>query len=577
MDVLFFNPPRSRQQHDHVLNTTLLWLASSLRADGLAASIRAPSGMRLEEEVVGTIEVEQPRFAAIACKWWNTLYGALRVASVIRRHFPHLPIVVGGHTASTFPAELIATGLIDIVLLGDVDHSLTHLAVHGEVSHGVTSCGYHPPVTNGTRASLLDDIELEPIHRLIDQPDIVPGYVWLGRGCCHPCFYCLESRDSGMRIMGRGAPRMRQVAAVARDAAALAGRSQLIFDYEHPSTARTERFLSDLGAALPQSFRSCYYFHWGLPTPAIIDALSERFDQVGICLDIQVFAAAHRHDLSCRKLIKPYVSDEAIRGLLQYVERKSNVHVDATGIVGMPLETTQHREQGLAFIESLSRDFACVRDWRFSPLHVIPGTPLAGDAHFLDLDVLRRSFQDFYEFTKESYESEVGYYSTERALHPYGVHPAGQKWAIVDFMKDASARLDESRSGKRSVVIKRTGASAAVDLTDPFTPLPTLFAALADRTLRDFGAERLTISLGPRTWFHHSWMDYSSESGENSATKCGLARDAAVLEAQFRARLAPYKKITLAAAPRRWGVIADVVASLTRHDRQSAIEMGSTP
>jgi len=68
MDVLFFNPPRSRRTHDHVLNMTLLWLASSLRSAGHGAAIRMPSGASMEADVVTAIERERPRFVAKRCQ-----------------------------------------------------------------------------------------------------------------------------------------------------------------------------------------------------------------------------------------------------------------------------------------------------------------------------------------------------------------------------------------------------------------------------------------------------------------------------------------------------------------------------
>ena len=562
VDVLFLNPPRTRRKDDHIINMTLLWLASSLHAGGREAVIRLPSGKTLEADVVAAVEATRPRYVAIACKWWNTLYGVLEVAGAVRKHFPEITILVGGHTASTFPRELIATGLIDIVLIGDVDRSLHRVVERGEVENGFTPAGYWPAQTDAGPEASLDTVELLPPHLLTDRPDIVPGYIWLGRGCCFTCFYCVENRNSGKTILGRGLPRVRDVEAIARDARALAGRSQLIFDYELPSSTRTERFLADMCRAMPESFSSCYYFHWGLPTPAIIDLLSERFEQVGICLDVQIFSEPHRRRLSQQRLIKPFVSDAAITGILEHIERKPNVHVDATGIVGMPYETAEDREHGLAFIEGMMANFDCVRDWRFSPLHVIPGTPLGSAETFCDLQVVRRSFDDFCAFTREAYESEVDYYATGRSIHPYGVFPKGQPSAIPDFMRESAVRLEAKRNAKRGLHITRRNGTASIELRDPYAPLPALFEILQDERMSNPEVVELELSLGARTWFHRSWIDYTSESGENSATKCNLTGDARLLEAAFTDRLGAFERISLRPAGGRWGVLANVAAAL---------------
>lgn len=554
--MIFFNPPRSRRHDDHVLNTPMLWLASSLRSVGVEAIVRMPSGNNLDKDIVSVINAEQPHLVAISCKWWNTLYGALQVARTVRRHFPKLRIVVGGHTASSFPRELLGTGLIDVVLLGDCDDSILQLALDGTVSNGFTVTGYHPPCPPSGRLRPLDDVTLAPLHLLTDRPDAVPGYLWLGRGCNFPCFYCQENRETGKRILGRDGPRMRNVEAIRRDAMALKGRTQIILDYEHPSKQKTERFLSKLCSVLPDTFKSCYYFDWGLPNPKLVDALSRKFEQVAICLDIQVFDESHRQELSGRRLIKPFVPDEKIFRLLDHIEGLSNVHVDATGIVGMPFETAGKRENALAFIERVMNEYTCVRDWRFSPLHVIPGTPLAENERFHDLDVVRRSFEDFLSFTEESYKEEVDYYSTRRSFHPFGVYPAGQPSAIIDFVVEAEARLGSVRDRKRHIVVQRSGGDTRVEIGDPFTPLPTLFSTLNDPKIVGATPGRLTIKLAPRTWFHGSWSDYTSESGENSATKCGLAQNAGALERKFNTLLAAFTDVRFVPAAGQWGIIS---------------------
>ena len=188
VDMLFFNPPKTRHQGDHVLNTAMLWLASSLIERGCEAVVRMPSGATLIEDVAASIEADRPKYVAISCKWWNTLYGAMEVARAVRRYSPRLPIVVGGHTASTFPQELIDTGLFDIALLGDVDDSLCELVVNHQVSHGYTRSGYHPPRSPNTAQMRIDDVVLAPLDILTDQQAMVPGYVWTGRGCSHECF-----------------------------------------------------------------------------------------------------------------------------------------------------------------------------------------------------------------------------------------------------------------------------------------------------------------------------------------------------------------------------------------------------
>jgi radical SAM superfamily enzyme YgiQ (UPF0313 family) len=536
----------------------MLWLASSLIARGHEAVVRMPSGASLVDDVAASIEANRPKYVAISCKWWNTLYGAMEVARAVRRSFPGLPIVAGGHTASAFPQELIGTGLFDIVLLGDVDESLIELVGNHQVSHGYTRSGYHPPLSRSGQ-TLIDNVPLAPLDVMVDQEALVPGYVWTGRGCCRECFYCFENRETGRRILGRERPRLRAAEAVALDVDRLQSHSQLILDYEHPSPGRTFRFMAELIERLPRRIVSCYYFHWGLPTPALLDLLSARFNHVGICLDVQAFAEQHRKQLANERLIKPYFSDRALLDVLEHAARCGNIDVDASGIIGMPLETPADRERGTALIEELTEQNECVRDWRFSPLHVIPGTSLAAESKFYNLEVVRRNFEDFAAFTEESYERELPYYARARRHHPYGVHPVGQPYAIVDFMAEAEARFAKVRAAKQDVRLAVQGDGATIHLRDPYAPLASLFRMLDDGRLTKAAPRQLAIHLGPRTWFHNAWTDYTSESGENSSTRSDIKKNASpntVLADQF----ARFERVVLEPPTAQWGVVGAALA-----------------
>lgn len=447
----------------------------------------------------------------------------------------------------------MATGAVDIVLLGDVDQSLVQLARDGVLSHAVTKDGY-VPLQDDPGASTLDELTIPPLGDVIDRPDLVPGYVWVGRGCAFSCFYCLENREDGQRVLGRANARLRSAAAVARDAERLSPRTQLIFDYEHPSPTETLAFVEDLCVRKPASFTSCYYFCWGLPSDDLLEVLSSAFAHVAICLDVQVFGERLRERLAKRALIKPFFPDEAIRRTLACAESKGNVLVDATGVVGMPLESSEDREAGLSAIERASKNFDCVRDWRFSPLHVIPGTVLSRSPRFQDLEVQRRGFDDFLTYTRESYLAQRPYYSPDRRSHPWGVFPSGQPNAIVHFMMEAERRLEACREAARRITVDRSNSDCRIQLSDPFAPLPSLLDALEREAQRP--AQRLSVSLGPLTWFHGSWLDYTSESGENSAIRSDLGHSAAgYAAAHLVGLLRAHGQVRLESPDAPWGVV----------------------
>ena len=93
-----------------------------------------PSGAALDDEIAAILARERPSYVAVACKWWNTLYGALEVADAVRR------AALRSRSSSVgprvrFSRELVATGKVDVVL-GDADFSVHALVREGRVSNG---------------------------------------------------------------------------------------------------------------------------------------------------------------------------------------------------------------------------------------------------------------------------------------------------------------------------------------------------------------------------------------------------------------------------------------------------------
>ena len=240
--------------------------------------------------------------------------------------------------------------------------------------------------------------------------------------------------------------------------------------------------------------------------------------------------------------------------------------MDGTGIFGLPYENEQIRIQGLSFIETISKNFDCARDWRPSPLHVIPGSPLALQQRFHDLVVIRQTFQDFLAFTKDAFENQVSYYASERAFHPYGVYPEGSPGAIAGFMREAGLRLNSWRQAKKRIQIASSGLHRELHLTDPFSPLESLQEGLD--LIKNSGGRTLSISLGSRTWFHRSWLDYTSETGENGSTHLGSSHGSRLetLRKSLSHGFRRFDRVELQPAPGRWGVIKEMLANLTDVD-----------
>jgi len=54
---------------------------------------------------------------AISCKWWDTLYGAVELARLVRRRLPKVTLVAGGQTATYFAEDLVLKSDFDAVVV----------------------------------------------------------------------------------------------------------------------------------------------------------------------------------------------------------------------------------------------------------------------------------------------------------------------------------------------------------------------------------------------------------------------------------------------------------------------------
>ena len=163
--------------------------------------------------------------------------------------------------------------------------------------------------------------------------------------------------DLGQQFLGRSAPQLRSPDSVARDIAALSGRTELILDWEHPASRLTEPFMERIADACADRMSSCYYFDWALPSARLIDILSSRFSHLSICLDIQAFHEPHRRELATRRMIKPFFSDHDVleklcrdRAKRQRARRRDRSRRHA-------IEDSGARKSALAFIERVAQSY----------------------------------------------------------------------------------------------------------------------------------------------------------------------------------------------------------------------------
>lgn len=431
MDLIIFNPPRYRSGLHHKFNNATLWLASYLHQRGVAVRIVPLNHERFEETVRAEITAHQPRFAAVCCKWWDTLYSSTYIAALIKRADPSVTTIAGGHTANFFARELVAGGHFDVVIKGDGEEPLYRL-VTGQAPTNCVVPGDTEliPVRRQyvqSAAHLQDIVLIDDLDTIVSDTGVLNSYIWTGKGCAETCMYCSANAWNNVQSFGRAKVIYRPVELILREIEILAkypDSNRITFDFDPVrGLVETEYYLTLFAALRPKQY-NCYFCSWSLPDQVLIDALAETFNFVELCIDVQVPSERLRRYLGERRFLKPFFSDQALEDVLAHCHRYDNFMIDISTLMGLPFEGDEDVAAITRFGDYFYDTFANLRYPYVSPMNVEPGSLLLRDPEKYDMVLFRKTFDDFLAYTRRSFEENVNCY--QPASYGPGVfHPLG--------------------------------------------------------------------------------------------------------------------------------------------------------
>ncbi|WP_052360148.1 B12-binding domain-containing radical SAM protein [Solidesulfovibrio alcoholivorans] len=149
-----------------------------------------------------------PGLVGISCFTFGRA-NAMRLAELSKRLFPEVPVVMGGPHATFFPDQVLASGNVDVVVLGEGENTIVQLArrlAQGRAPDDVRGIAFlrdgHVRLTP-PRESVTDlDVFPFPAYDAFDltqykSPEIPPQYqeltgthVMTSRGCPFHCEFC---------------------------------------------------------------------------------------------------------------------------------------------------------------------------------------------------------------------------------------------------------------------------------------------------------------------------------------------------------------------------------------------------
>lgn len=471
MDLIIFNPPRYRHGQNHKFNNALLWLASYVRQRGVKVRIVPLNNEKHEETVRTEIARYRPEFAAVSCKWWDTLYSSSYIASLIKKCDQRIVTIAGGHTATFFAKELVKHTDFDVVIRGDGEEPLYRLVTRQEPVNSVFKGDSQLRSVHGqyvqTEDSLKDICLVEDLEDVVSDINVVNSYVWTGKGCRETCFYCSGNVRNTAESFGRAAVIYRPIDVVVHDVEILAkypGITRITLDFYPLRGNLQETYHLELFAALERKKYNCYFCAWSLPSKKLIDALARTFNFVELCLDVQTLSDRLRKLLGERRSLKPYFSDGMLEDVLSHCHRYDNFTVDMSTLMGLPFEQDQDIQSTRTVSDHFYDKYEALRYPYVSPVNVEPGSLLMRNPKLYDMVLFRKDFADFMRYTKRSFENNINCYQPgsygDGVFHPLGACPredyeGGDIFRVYESWKRVKANIDVRSREKMMVRVRK--------------------------------------------------------------------------------------------------------------------------
>lgn len=440
IDVLFLSPPRRMDGSKYLFNNATLQLASFLRQNSLDVRVEPLMGPDWRDKLERALTHWKPRWAAISCKWWDTVYGAVEVARYIRQNHPQIKLVTGGQTATSFAEELVARTDFDAVITGDAEVPLTQLAQGDPRCNAVVEKDgvqyrlpqkYVQPRSGGDPLRLVSDLtEIAPSELLYHAGFTAP-FVWTGKGCKSACTFCSGSAFGHKKLFGRTGYQYRPIEDTLADMQALAPwtRKAVMFDFDPVADPQREDYYLELARQLPKGEYHAAFYCWTLPSPKFIAEVSQYFASAIVSFDAQTYSEPLRWRLASKNQLKPYASDLQLLGALDFMRGFPNLAGVVYGIIGLQTETPYDVERGeslMNYIQDAYHDVLQPNGVHATPLAIEPDSLMDRSPEKYGMTVLRRGLEDYLEFTGQQFQaSDQEIWAAglgEGALHPYGVH-----------------------------------------------------------------------------------------------------------------------------------------------------------
>ncbi len=424
-------------------------------------------GLR-SEEIVERIE-GSPDLIGVTCMFSQDWPEIRRLIQMVRKRFPHVPIIAGGeHITATPDFTLRSTPEVDVCVIGEGEETIVELANALEAGRSFDAIqGLVVRDGSGTRSTgartrirKLDDIplpawDLVPLHKYLDNG---LGYgvdrgrsmpMLATRGCPYECTFCSN-------------PEMWTTRWYARDPGLVLDEIRL---YQEKYGATNFDFY-DLTAIVKRSWIIQFTnmildrkmdFTWQLPSGTrseAIDAEVSRLLYASGCRNMS-YAPESGSPEVLKRIKKVVKLDRLEQSVLSAVREGLNVKLNI--IMGFPNETRRELGQTVKFLFRMGR--AGVHDMSISLFSPYPGSelyhelrasgriPELSDDYFLGLCAYK-DFSQSVSYTDGLSPRVLNLYRIAGFLVFYGTQYVVRPWRILRLMQNLLQHRQESRLDK---------------------------------------------------------------------------------------------------------------------------------
>lgn len=320
----------------------------------------------------------KPKAFCIDLHWFPHVQGSLKIAEIVKKYHPDIPVVFGGYSSTYFHKELINYPFIDFVLKGDSTElpmvmlirainnggdfsripNLTYKDSYGNVYHNDIT---YVPNTNDY---VLTDytFPVRKTFKFFDLNGYLPFQTWmkypvtaifLYRGCIHNCKTCGGSRYTCENTFNRKDLACRSPQKVAEDLKAIEslinGPALIIGDILQNGKDYANEVISEIKKV---NFKNHLAFEFFVPPPEeyilkIKDAVPKY--------NVEISPESHDEEVR-RAFGRPFNNEQIERALSSLVENKCN-RIDLFFMTGLPKQTYQSVFETINYCDYLLKKY----------------------------------------------------------------------------------------------------------------------------------------------------------------------------------------------------------------------------